>query len=221
MNKKLRFATMILAAALLLAACIPATGSDGATIDATQAAQLVETAVVQALNAQATQMAANVPAATATPLPPTNTPIPAPATETLVPTITPVVLAPTTAPSSGGTGGTTVKVYEFACDPDVGKRPYDNSEFKGGDTFDIKFTIVNTGTETWPNGYDLVLITGNNYVDLTNGGYTTVQLPEVPPGGSYSVGPYDAWAPNGKGNYVMAFKLEGGFCFPYVSINVK
>jgi hypothetical protein len=216
MFKKTRFAFLIVVAALLLSACFPATTPDGATIDATQAAAMIETAVAQALNAQATQIAANAPTE---PPPPTNTPIPA-ATPTLEPTITPVVLAsPTTAAASSGSGGgTTVQTYDFACDPDIGKRPYDLTEFKAGDTFDIKFTILNTGTETWPTGYDLIF---NGGVDLTNGGFTTVQLPSLAPGESHTVGPYDAWAPNTSGRQVMQFKLEGGFCFPYIAITVK
>ena len=40
MKKNIRFAMMIQAATLLLSACFPATDSDGATIDATQAAQI-------------------------------------------------------------------------------------------------------------------------------------------------------------------------------------
>lgn len=216
--KKYRFVYIVLIAAFLLSACVP-TGADSATINETQAAQLIETAVAQALNIQATQNAEAVPQATTTSAP-TNTAISAVATVTLVPTITPLVLAPTATlvPSSGGGGGTTVKTYALACDPDIGKRPYDLTPYSSGDTFDIKFTILNTGTETWPYAYDLSF---NGGVDLTNGGFTTVQIPILAPGESYTVGPYDAWAPNESGRQVMQFKLQGGFCFPYVAITVK
>ncbi len=219
MFKKTRFAFLIVVAALLLSACFPATTPDGATIDATQAAAMIETAVAQALDAQATQIAANAPTE---PPPATNTPIPA-ATPTLEPTITPVVLAsPTTAAASSGSGGgTTVQTYDFACDFFIDRRPYDLTEFKSGDTFDIKFTIKNTGTETWPAGYDLVHPGGSGYVDLTNGGFATLQLGEMKPGDTYTVGPYDAWAPAESGRTIMNFKLEGGFCYPYIAIMVK
>ena len=219
--KKFSFLYIILAAVFLLSACIPTGGADiGTTIDATQAAEMIAEAVAQALDAQATQIAETVPLATAT-VAPTNTAIPAAATNTPAPTITPLVLAPTASSSgsggSGGSSGATV-TYPDACDPDVGKRPYDLSEFKAGDTFDIKFTIVNTGTSTWPAGHDLIY---NGGPDMTNGGFATVQLPEMKPGASFSVGPYDAWAPNESGRQVMQFKLEGGFCYPYVAIIVK
>lgn len=212
MLKKSRFVYMILAATLLLAGCIPAT--EGATLDPTQAAALVSTAVAQALDAQATQIAASIPQATAT-LVVTTTPIPAPATATLFPTITPIVLPPTVAPSGGGS---TYTKPALACDPDIGKRPYDNSGYKPGDTFDIKFTIVNTGTEKWEYAYDLSF---NGGKDLTNGGFTTIQVPALAPGERFSVGPYDAWAPGEKGSHVMQFKLQGGFCYPYVAIIVE
>ena len=217
--KKYRFAYIVLIAAFLLSACIP-TGSDSATINETQAAQLIESAVAQALNAQATQMAEAASLATATSVP-TNTAIPAEATATLVPTITPLVLAPTATlvPSGGsGGGGTTVKTYALACDPDIGKRPYDLTPYSSDDTFDIKFTILNTGTEAWPYAYDLSF---NGGPDLTNGGFTTIQIPILAPGESFTVGPYDAWAPNESGRQVMQFKLQGGFCYPYVAIIVK
>ncbi|MBT3338345.1 MAG: hypothetical protein HN855_14710 [Anaerolineae bacterium] len=221
MLKKTRFVMIILAATLLLSACLPATNADGTTIDATQAAAMIETAVSQALNAQATQLAANAAAATPVPALPTNTAIPA-ATATLVPTITPVVLAsPTAVVNTGGSGGgTTVQTYALACDEGVSssKQPYDLTELKAGDSFDIRFTIVNTGTDTWPAGYDLIHTSGT---DMVNGGYTPVQLGEMVPGASHTVGPYDATAPSDSGRQVMGFKLEGGFCFPYIAIIVK
>jgi len=224
MLKKYRFVYVILAAAFLLSACLPAEGTDGSTINATQAAELIETAVAQALNAQATQNAAAVPQATAT-LVPTNTPQALP-THTLVPTITPLVRAPTAAVassggggSSGGSGGTTYVPLKEDCNAYIGKRPYDNTEMRTGDPFDIKFTIENTGTETWPAGYDLIHSYGP---DFTNGQFPAfIQLPEMKPGAQFSVGPYDATAPAEKGRQVMEFKLQGGFCWPVIVINVK
>ena len=90
MKMTIRFAMLIAVFALLLSACIPTTGTgtDGGTIDATQAAQMVEDAVNKALDAQATENAAQSSAATATLPPATVTPIPAPATETAIPTVT-------------------------------------------------------------------------------------------------------------------------------------
>lgn len=219
MLKKYRFVYVILAAAFLISACFPAGTADGSTIDATQAAEMIETAVAQALSAQATQNAAAAPQATATAMP-TDTPLPALPTHTLVPTITPLVLAPTAVVSSGGGGGSggTVITYPNACDPDLIKRPFDLSEYNPGDPFDIKFTIENTGTETWPAGYDLVYFSGP---DMTDAGFPLLQLPEMKPGDRFSVGPYDATAPSEKGRQVMTMKLQGGFCWPYILITVK
>jgi len=218
MLKKLHFVYLILAAAFLLSACIP-TVSNGGTINATQAAELVENAVAEALSAQATQDAANQPAPTATLLP-TETFTPAP-TVTLIPTMTPLVLAPTAtvaAGGGGGGGGGAVVTYPDACDPDIQKRPFDLTVMRKGDPFDIKFIIENTGTSTWAAGKDLVYYSGP---DFTNGQFTTVQLPKMKPGDRFQVGPYDATAPNENGRHVMTFKLEGGFCWPYVLIEVK
>jgi hypothetical protein len=36
------------------------------------------------------------------------------------------------------------------------------------------------------------------------------------PGDTFKVGPFDAEAPDAYGTYVIDFKLEGGFCYPYV-----
>ena len=223
--KKYRFAYIVLIAAFLLSACIP-TGSDSATINETQAAQLIESAVAQALNAQATQMAEAASLATATSVP-TNTAIPAEATATLAPTITPLVLAPTATlvPSggAGGGGGGTTVTYPDACDEGVSstKKPYDLTDMHPGEHFDIKFPIVNTGTTTWATGKDLLHVDGP---DMTTAGFPFVELPEMKPGDSFTVGPYDALAPAADKHKVdqgMYFKLEGGFCWPYIIVTIK
>ncbi len=226
MLKKYRFVYVALAAALMLSACIPSVSPAGSTIDATEAAALVETAVAQALDAQATQIAGSVPEASPTAVA-TNTPIPAPATLTPVPTITPLVLAATATTASGGGGGGgggggTI-TYPDACDEGVSatKKPYDLTEMHPGQPFDIQFTIVNTGTTTWAKGKDLFHVDGP---DMTTAGFPFVELPEMKPGDSFTVGPYDAVAPAANKNQVnqgMYFKLEGGFCWPYILITVK
>ncbi len=101
---------------------------------------------------------------------------------------------------------------------DIQKRPYDNTEIRTGDPFDIKFIIKNTGTTTWEAGLDLIYWSGP---DMTTTGFPLIELPEMKPGDQFSVGPYDAVAPNEKGFQVMTMKLEGGFCWPYVAIIVK
>lgn len=221
MKTTIRFAMLMATAALLLSACLPTTGTtgnDGATIDATQAAQMIEDAVDKALDAQATENAANQPAATATLAAATNTAIPAPATETPIPTVTAIVILPTatTAPASGGNSGWDGKYYCTYYQ----KKPKDNSRFAAGDSFDIQFTLVNAGSATWPAGTDVRY--GTN-TDLTNGGTSLAELSvDVAPGESYVIGPFDAWAPDKSGHYVMGFIVEGvDNCIPYVAIDVK
>ncbi len=223
-HKKYRFTYIVFIAAFLLSACLPTGAADnGSTIDATQAAQLIETAVAQALDAQATQIAESVPQATATyiMLEPTNTAIPAPATLTPVATITPLVLVPTaTATYTSGGGGSYVPEYQCAL-ISIQPPPNASSVFSKGGTFDINITIKNTGTATWPAGYDLIFYDSVNSTNMAPGFPALLELPEVKPGDTYSFGPYDGIAPNEKGHHVMTFKLEGGFCWPYVAIDVK
>jgi hypothetical protein len=198
----------LLAALLLLSACAPGQATlSPQDVQSTIAASVAQT--VQAQNAQAGsgQPAAEAPTATFTPSPfPTLTPLA---------TSTTVVVPTSSGGSSGGSGSTTP---QYACDPDVQKRPKDNSVYKPGDTFDIKFTIENTGTATWAAGYDLVYFSGPN---LAPAFPAAIQLPEMKPGDTFAVGPYDAVAPAATGLQVMTFKLQGGFCYPYIAIMVE
>lgn len=98
----------------------------------------------------------------------------------------------------------------YACS--VLTRPYDETVFKPGDPFDIKWIITNTGTKTWPAGTGLNYMSGPHLT--TRGG---VELPEMESGDTFSFSA-DANAPMEKGSYVMTWKVEGGFCFPYVAI---
>ena len=92
---------------------------------------------------------------------------------------------------------------------------FDNTSFRPGDTFDIKWTIVNTGTKTMVAGLDLKF---NSGTQMTN--RTRVELPELKPGAQFAVD-FDAVAPNKEGTYVMTFLVEGGLCYPYVAIIVE
>lgn len=207
---------ILMAGILLLAACAPA--APAPTQDPAEVEQQIQEAVVltvAAQNAQQTQAAAALP---------TNTPLPTQteageATPTpLIPTATPfVVVPPTTAPSTGGGGGggggTTTKP-EYSCDV-IGQRPYDDTYFKPGDSFDVKWTIVNTGTKTWPAGKDLKYSNGPKMTASS-----VFELPEMKPGDQYSVN-FDAVAPNEEGYQVMVWVLEGPVCYPYVRIIVE
>lgn len=206
----------------MLAACAPGeappSAEDVQAQVATSVAQTVEaqgqiaTSVALTVAAQETEMAAANPTETPTAtLPPTMTPV-------LV-TATPVTLVP---PAGGGGGGTSgggggFSKYEYSCDI-IRQRPQDNTEFKRTHTFDVTFTILNNGTKTWAAGKDLVLL-GNPGGTLINPP-GTIELPKMEPGDTFQVGPFDAQAPNEPGKYVIDFKLEGGWCYPYVAFYV-
>jgi hypothetical protein len=211
----------IMLAISLLAACGPAVPStpDQAEIDAainTSVAQTIEaqgefaTTVAMTVGASETEAAAAMPEATQSPTP--------------VPTLTPVLATATPFPtstssssggSSGGSGGTTS--YAYSCDI-IRQRPIDNTEFKRTNTFDVTFAILNNGTATWEAGKDLTLLAnaGNTIINPPG----TIELPEMKPGDVFTVGPFDAEAPDDPGHYVIDFKLQGGFCYPYVAFYV-
>jgi hypothetical protein len=197
-------ALVFVAAAALLAACAPG-------ISPEQVQMQVQTGVAETVQAQndmasavALTVTAMAPAVTPT-TPPTEIPL-------AIPSLTPVIPIATVTPfvaSSGGGGGSTKKPT-YACD--VQTRPFDNTAYKPGDPFDIKWIITNTGTGTWEAGKDLDYFSGPHLAD--RGG---VQLPEMKTGDTYTF-TADANAPAEKGFYVMTWKVEGGFCWPYVAI---
>lgn len=198
---------LIMTASILIAGC-DVVIQTAASTPATVVPGLVDTLVVQTISARDTQTAAAQPSETATftpTLPPPFTPTP------VLPTATTFVVVP---PSSSSGGGSSSKV-SYSCDPDIGKRPRDNTVFAPNDDFAIKWTLLNNGTKAWPAGLDLTYFSGPQMTSTT-----FVQLPAVQPGGTFSV-VLAASAPASKGFYVMTWKLQGPVCFPYVAINVK
>jgi hypothetical protein len=218
----LRLLTMLLAITLL-AACVPAGGATPTPVDvegkvATSVAMTIEaqgqiaTSVAMTVAAQASETAVAAPTTDA------SSPTPVPTITPVLPTATPF----TTGGSSGGSGGSTsgggYTTYAYSCDI-IRQRPLDNTEFKRTNTFDVTFTILNNGTSTWAAGKDVTLL-GNpgNTLSIPTG--FVVQLPEMAPGDTFQVGPFDAQAPDSPGHYVIDFKVEGGFCYPYVAFDV-
>ncbi|MDK1081855.1 MAG: NBR1-Ig-like domain-containing protein [Anaerolineae bacterium] len=205
-------------------ACIP--GEKLPSAEEVKAA--IETSVAQTIQAQ--EQIANSVALTVAVLDPgaDSGEETATSTVTLSPTLTPILgsatsftIVPSSSGGSGGgagsgSGGTTS--YAYSCDI-IRQRPIDNTEFKRTNTFDVKFTILNNGTSTWVAGKDLVLL-GNPGPTLTSPPAAPIQLPEMKPGDTFPVGPFDAVAPDTAGHYVIDFKLEGGFCYPYVAFDV-
>jgi hypothetical protein len=160
---------------------------------------------------------------------PTNTPLPTqteagvlPSPTPVPPTATPfVIVPPTTVVSSGGSssggsgGGGSVPINrDYVCDA-INKKPADNTVFKPDADFDVKWTIVNTGTKDLRAGLDLKYFSGPQMTTLTR-----VELPALKPGEKYEV-ILDAEAPTKPGFHVMTWMVEGQLCYPYIAINVQ
>ncbi len=157
--------------------------------------------------AQSTQDVQAQPPPTFTPI--SSIPSVAPTFTPIVPTFTPFATALT---SGGGGGGATTA--DYSCDI-IRRRPFDNTEFNRGDEFDIKWTIINNGTKTWPAGFDLKYFSGPKMTTAT-----IVELPEMKPKAQYSVA-FDATAPAQRGFQVMTWMVQGKLCYPYTAIIVK
>lgn len=206
----------LLAGILLLSACSPAPAA-APTQDPAEVQQQIQEAValtVAAQSAQTEQAQALIPEATNTPLPTQTEAGVLPSPTPVIPTATPIVVVPpTVAPSTGG-GGVTVVKQDFACNI-INQSPLDNSYWKPNKEFDVNWTIVNTGTKAWKAGLDLVFSSGTNLATTK-----IVELPAMAPGDQYKV-VLDAVTPAKAGSYTMVWKLEGGFCYPYIAIIVE
>ncbi|MCI0550291.1 MAG: hypothetical protein L0287_05010 [Anaerolineae bacterium] len=205
-TKRIPFSAM--AVIFLLAACVPAQP----TVDPNEVANQVATSVALTVAAQNTQTAAARPTDTLIPSPtlvPTQVLFDTP----IVPTATPFVVVPPTAVSGGGGGSTTTKP-DYDCDI-IRRRPFDNTFFRPGDTFDIRWTIVNTGTRNLRVGTDVKYSIGSQMT-----GVTFVELPEMKPGDQYEI-ILDAVAPATEGNHIMTWVVEGQLCYPYAAIIVE
>ena len=199
---------------VLLSACQPAQPTQN-VIDIENEVATSVALTVAAQNAQTQAAVSPTPLATNTTLPtqtaegvvPSPTPL-----ETFTPIPTAVVVS--TSSSGGGGGGGTTTEKQYACDT-IRRRPLDNTVYRPGDPFDIKWTIVNTGTRTMVAGLDLKY---NSGTQMTN--RTLIELPELDPDEQFAVD-FDAVAPEREGTYIMTFLVEGGLCYPYVAIIVE
>ena len=182
----------------------------------------INTAVAQTMEAQqqvaqmvAQTMAAQVPPATATAqseptveFTPTSVPLDTP-TSVVLALDTPTLVPPP--PSGGGVSSQP----QFSCDV-ISRRPFDMTEIHHGDKFDIKWTIVNTGTRAWEAGMDVKYYSGPNMTAVT-----LVEIPVVmKPNDTYQI-VLDAVAPATTGRQVMTWTVQGQLCYPYVAIMVK
>lgn len=190
---------------LLLAACSPAAVTP-AEPGAEEVKAMIETSVVLTVAARETEIAASW---SPTPLP-TDTPAP-----TLTPAFPTLAPFPTSTPRPIG-GGYLPTPSEFECAV-VDKSPADNTLFKPRKDFDIRFFIRNSGTKPWSQGWDLLFDSGTNMLNPEH----VYELPRVKPG--ETVGPFvfDGLSPNKAGTFTMTFKVQGGFCYPYIKIVVQ
>lgn len=201
---------MALLVSIVLVACAPA---QVATPDPALVANLVETSVALTVSSQNLDTAEAAPQETAT-LVPTATEVLVDTPTPILPTATPfVIVPPTTAPGGGG-GGVAPTSTGYSCDI-IHQRPFDYTVYKPGDRFDIKWTILNTGTRTMRNGLDLKYNQGPKLTSVTR-----IELPELAPDDQFPL-ELDATAPDREGNYIMTFIVEGGLCYPYVAITVE
>ncbi len=151
-----------------------------------------------------------------TSLPATNAPLPTP-TETLP--ATPTFIPPPTIPPTA----TPFSKSAYACDI-INQKPLDDTTFHRQDSFDIKWTLVNIGTQRWPE---------HTYLEYQNGPEMTdvkiLELPRLKPGGQYDV-VLDATVPNELDRQIMVWAVYGPgtakdstvwMCYPYVRIIVE
>ena len=172
-----------------------------------QVTNLVMTSVAQTVTAFPTSTPA-----------PTDTPSPTP-TE-VIPTIqfttVPTFVLPTSTPME------TAK-SNYVCNI-INQKPFDDTSFRPGDSFDIKWTIVNTGTQRWEDETYLEYQSGPQMTEETQ-----IKLPRLKPNQQYDV-VLDAIAPSEAGLQIMVWAVYGPgavedslywMCYPYVRIIVE
>ena len=212
MKKIMQVVVIMLMSAFFIGACLPATPGQtpqpGITPSLDSMSQ-INTAVAQTIEAQ-NQIGTSVALTTEAQF--TPTPI---ATAITIPTLTPFVIStPTNRPSGGGGGGGVPAKADYSCDI-IRLRPTAYAQYNRGQKFDIKMTVVNTGTKDWYDGFDLKYSGGAQMTTTT-----VVQLPAMAPDDQYEV-VLDAKAPMEKGNQTMTWMVQGRLCFGYVVITVK
>jgi hypothetical protein len=203
-----------LALAAFLAACTPAQPN------LQQVQSLVQTSVASTMEAQ-NQVGTLVAQTVEAQQPATETPT-IMLTASPFPTLTPIIPVIATATTASTGGGGYVAPVAWSCDPDIDKRPLDsNPAYARGDHFEIKWTLLNNGTQTWPAGYDLTWFSvqpSGPQISTTTG---PIQLPQVKPGNTFTVPTLEGIAPNQPGTYILTWKLQGGWCYPYIIVRVK
>jgi hypothetical protein len=131
--------------------------------------------------------------------------------DTPLPSETPVP-SNTSPPSDTPTVTRTPALYSCGV---VLHKPGYKAEIKAGANFDIRWVIINTGTRTWPAGLDVKFRSGTQM--------TTVTVKEInkemKPKDTFEIN-LGATAPTKAGLHEMIWVVEGGLCFPSMSIIV-
>lgn len=189
----------------MLAACRAAATPDPAVV-----LDAVNTAVALTMEAQAATQTAQAAQATPTLLP-TWTPLP---TDTLAPT--PTLIPPTVGVDVGGSGsGYTPPPPKCIL---LSQSPEDGVKLRPNEEFDVKWTLQNNSTTTWPQNADVTLVSGpaiarQSLVHLAQ---------DVPPGGTVTI-LFDAVAPDKEGFYVSQWEIRASnvYCRPYLAFYVE
>lgn len=213
MKKIIQVAVIMMVFSLFLGACLPAAApaqqaQQAQNTQSSDPAAQVNTAVAQTIEAQ-NQIGTAVALTSAAQYTATPT-----ATLFTIPTLTPFAIStPTNKPASGG-GGSSPAKPEYACDV-IRLRPTAYAVYHRGQKFDIKMTVVNTGTRAWYQGFDLKYSGGDKMTTVTR-----IELPAMKPDARYEV-VLDAVAPDTRGDKTMTWAVQGRICFGYVVITVK
>ena len=226
MQKPIRLSAALLALAVFIGACAPA-----------ESPQEVEgrilTSVAQTIAAQdqmgtfvAQTVAAQNPTETSIPMAtwgPSPTPLP---TFTPLSTSTPFVPSGSSGGSSSGgsgdtgSGGAGAPKYDCAL---VNQKPHDGTLFKPGDSFDVVWTIKNTGAKKILGGYPFQYVAGT---DMS-------PTPDLVLGSDLAVGATTSFrieviAPAVEGNEEKIFWMQWALivegdkiCKPYIGIRVQ
>lgn len=196
---------LIVLAAVLLSAC--GSGQAEPTINP----DLIYTSAAMTVAAQLTEAAELNPTSTFTIMPPTETQ----AAPTLP--INPPGTSVGGTPGQGLLTSTALVLPTFTASPlppvaqakyeVIGQSPADDTKIHPGTSFDMIWTIKNTGTETWTENYTVQFFTGDR---IGGGHYTTAKYEfgkNIKPGETINVR-VDMQAPKAKGEYYSWWKLK-------------
>lgn len=224
--------TVVLALAILLAACAPqATPTQDAQAQIATSVALTVAAQKPLETATATSTPTEIPAAVV----PTLTPI--------LPTATTFVVIPPPSGGSGGSGGsgsgggsTSTQSSKYKCSV-VAQTPNDGSPatiLKVGDTLDVKWTLRNDGTKTWEAAWPWAFysssvstnVPANSTLTMSSVGFQTSLGANVKPGETVTLG-VELTAPNFEGRdpirITTSWTVIGDgvkFCRPWINVEI-